>query len=310
MFSFSIARGRTMFHILSIVLGVLIAVMLTINSQFSLILGNFQSALIIHLVGLGILIPVLLLAGKRAKRERVPFYLLTAGVIGVALIFLNNICFNTIGASLSVSLIILGQTLAGQIIDVTGFLGMEKHPFHKGKLFGWILVIAGAAVMTGGSSGNAIYLFLALISGALVMLSTVINAQLAKRVGLLRGTSVNYAAGLVTAIVILLIMGSRPSEFAVIPSIHPLLIFGGGVLGVIIVSGLSTVVPRIPAVYSTILIFIGQVGAGLVLDYYILDSFAWLQAAGAVVIALGLLSKILVDVKEQKKAAALLEAAA
>lgn len=299
-----------MFHILSIVLGVLIAVMLTINSQFSLILGNLQSALIIHLVGLGILLPVLFLAGKRAKREGVPLYLLTAGVIGVVLIFSNNICFNNIGASLSISLIILGQTLTGQIIDVTGFLGMEKHPFHKKKLFGWILVIAGALVMTGGSSGSVIYLLLALASGALVMLSTVINAQLARRVGLLRGTSINYAAGLIAVLVLLLIMGSRPSNFAVLPSIHPLLIFGGGALGVIIVSGLSTVIPRIPAVYSTILIFIGQVGAGLVLDYYILDSFAWLQAIGAVIIALGLLVKVLVDLKEQNKAAAPAVAAA
>ncbi|MDC7231630.1 MAG: DMT family transporter [Spirochaetales bacterium] len=299
-----------MFYLLSITLGSLIALMLTVNSRFALELGNFQSSFIIHLAGFCILIPILLIKGRRKRTEGIPWYLLTGGAIGVSLIFLNNTCFNTIGASLTVALVILGQTLAGQIIDVTGFLGMEKHPFQKGKLFGWALIIAGAFIMTGGSSGNILYLFLALLSGAMVMLSGVVNAQLAKRAGLLRGTAVNYAAGVVTALIILLFMGSRPSDFSVLPSIHPVLIFGGAVLGVTIVPGLSLVIPRIPAVYSTILIFIGQCGTGLLIDYYLLDSFSRNQALGALVITAGLGAKVLVDLKGQKKTAAPVEAAA
>ena len=93
---------------------------------------------------------------------------------------------------------------------VIGFLGMKKHPFHRAKLSGWFLVLAGAAVMTGGNTGNGLYLLLALLSGVLVMVSTVINAQLAKRIGLLRGAIVNYSAGLVGVLVILLIIVDLP----------------------------------------------------------------------------------------------------
>lgn len=289
-----------MFSILSIILGIMISLMLTINSRFALILGNFQSTLIIHIVGLGILIPILLFKGRRERQEKVPFYLLLAGVIGVLLILLNNICFNTIGASLTVSLVILGQSLAGQLIDIAGFLGLEKHPYNRKKSFGWLLIFAGAAVMTGGSTGQLLYILTALISGALVMFTSVLNAILARKIGLLRGTAINYTAGFLTSILILLLMGSTLSDFTILPTIHPLLIFGGGSLGVLIVSGLSTVIPRIPAVYSTILIFIGQTGAGLVLDYYLLDRFSWFQAAGALLIAMGLMAKIMVDLQSRK----------
>lgn len=294
-----------MFHFLSIILGIMISMMLTINSQFALMLGNFQSTLIIHLVGLGIMIPVVLLSGEKKRGPKVPSYLYTAGMIGVLLIFLNNRCFNNIGASLTVSLVILGQTLAGQVIDATGFLGMKKHPFRISKVPGWILILSGAAVMTGGSTGNAFYLLLAFISGALVMISAVFNARLAASIGLMRGTALNYVVGLLTVILILLMMGSTPGEYKGLLSIHPLFVFGGGALGVVIVSGLSAVIPRIPAVYSTILVFIGQVGAGLIFDLLYLDRFSLYKAAGAVVITAGLLLIILGDLNDQKKAAAL-----
>lgn len=235
-----------MYQILATGLGILIALMITVNSQFGAALGNLPSSLIVHLVGLGMVSLVLLVRRESRRGVRVPFYLHLGGFVGVSLVLFNNICFQALGASLTIALGILGQTLGGQIVDVTGFLGMEKHRFRRGKLAGWVLVFGGALVMTEGGFGNWFFMVLAFVTGGLVMLASVLNAQLGRRIGLFRATRVNYIMGLLTILILLLLFKTGTEPFRALPKVPLLLVFGGGFLGMFITTGMNFVIPRSP----------------------------------------------------------------
>lgn len=63
------------------------------------------------------------------------------------MVLFNNLCFNKLGASLTLSLGLLGQSVAAVIIDHFGLFGMEKHKFQSGKITGFVLIFLGIAVM-------------------------------------------------------------------------------------------------------------------------------------------------------------------
>jgi transporter family-2 protein len=68
--------------VLSAVVGALVAVMVLANGFLSQEIGNYSASLMIHLLGMGML--VLLLLGQKSKtifRRDVPLYMYSAGTI-------------------------------------------------------------------------------------------------------------------------------------------------------------------------------------------------------------------------------------
>lgn len=129
--------------------GLLITVMITFNGVLSEHIGNYFSLIIIHMTGIATLL--LIFCFKREKpfaKSNLPMYLYMAGGIGVIMVILNNVCVNSIGVSLTISLGMFGQLVLSSIIDHFGLLGMEEYKFQKQKLIGFIIIIAGLIVMT------------------------------------------------------------------------------------------------------------------------------------------------------------------
>ena len=52
------------------------------------------------------------------------------------------------GTGLATILNILGQTLAGVVIDATGFLGIPKKPVTPRKIIGLAVMIVGTALIS------------------------------------------------------------------------------------------------------------------------------------------------------------------
>ncbi|MBN2656301.1 MAG: DMT family transporter [Spirochaetales bacterium] len=276
--------------------GVLIAFMVISNGILSGHIGNLLSLPVIHIAGLLMVTFILLISGEKKTGNKVPFHLNTGGLFGVLLVLFNNYCFDQLGASLTLSLGIIGQTIASMMADSTGFLGMKKYPFNRRKLAGLVLLLAGAVVMTDSWKGDAVPVIMALSAGAFVILSMIINSRLSLLVGTFRGVRRNYLAGLAGSLAVLLVFRPSPEPlFGMFLQIHPLFIFGGGFLGVLIVAGSNRILPKIPVIYASLLLFAGQAVTGIVSDLVTSGSLPVNRLAGVLLVLAGLFINMILE---------------
>ena len=283
-------------------IGSLLAVMILFNSLLSQYAGQALSILVLHIVGLATASMLLPFNSPPVKTDRKPLYLYLAGALGVFLVFSNNICFVALGASLTLSLVILGQTLGSVITDSFGLLGMAKHPLQRRKLVGLAIIIAGIILMIERMQFHPGYISLALGTGMVVVVIMILNSQLALRVGIFKGALFNYSTGLLTILAVILLTGADLSSArATLSGIHPLYIFGGGVTGVFAVAGINVVFPKIPTLYSTILLFSGQILTGVGIDFIVYDIISLHKPLGALVVLAGLFYSLLPEKKGRTK---------
>lgn len=141
-------------------------------------------------------------------------------------------------------------------------------------------------------------ILLAVLGGVLTTLSMVVSSTLGKKIGLIQSTVIHYIGGLIGGIFILIGLGSK-----IVPSITdmskmPLYIFLGGLIGVIVVYTSNIVIPKIPVVYSTLLMFSGQMLCAIIIDAIVMGDFSWIKLLGAAIVVLGVLYNSRVDAKE------------
>lgn len=136
---------------LSALSGVMIAVMLLMNGQLSVAWGSWAAAVIIHLVGLGVVLIWLLARRERPfVRSGMPFYLYLGGAVGAVATVFTNLSAPAIGVSATIALGLLGQTAASSLIDAMGILGAKKARFRLRSALGIALIAAGIWVMSLG----------------------------------------------------------------------------------------------------------------------------------------------------------------
>lgn len=136
-------------NIVSAFLGALIAIMIMFNGTLSDTVGNYASSVIIHMIGLFSIIVVLFITKSKIKIVKgIPFYLYSAGAIGVFTVLFNNLTFIKLGVSITLALGLLGQSLSSIIIDHFGLFGMKVIKFEKKKCIGLLFIILGIFVMT------------------------------------------------------------------------------------------------------------------------------------------------------------------
>ncbi len=132
-----------------------------------------------------------------------------------------------------------------------------------------------------------IYSLLALLSGGTVTTSILLNARLGAVKGLYKGVFVNYMTGMVVSLPIaLIISGLNFPQIEVNGML--MLALSGGIIGFVCVILSSHITPKIGILYITILLFIGQLGTGVVIDIIREGSFSIGKIIGGVVIVSGL----------------------
>lgn len=142
-----------------------------------------------------------------------------------------------------------------------------------------------------------IFIILAFLCGGITIVSMIINARLAQEIGTLQGGFVNYTVGLlVTVLVVFIIMFTGNFTTGNLSGI-PFYAFLGGFVGVMVVIASNIVIPKIPAIYTTILIFIGQIFTGIILDYFRLGSISIGKIIGGLLIIVGMLYNSYLDKK-------------
>lgn len=276
--------------------GLLVTMMGWLNSQLALNVGQLMSLLIFHFFAFSFIGLITVFAQPKSNTGRIPFHLYAGGMVGVLVVYLNNLCFIKLGVSVTLSMIIMGQSIGSVLTDSTGFLNMEKHHFRKKKLIGFSLMMVGILSIVEQWQLDYIYIFLALLTGILVLLSIILTAQLGLRAGVFKATRINYLTGLITVLFIIALKGFNvPGSLNTISGIHPAFLVGGGICGVLIVIGFNTVVPRIPAIYTTITMFLGQILTGLIIDLNMGRMISAGLIIGCLLVFGGLMINIFID---------------
>ena len=143
-------------------------------------------------------------------------------------------------------------------------------------------------------------ILLAILGGVLTTLSMIVSSTLGKKIGLIQSTIIHYIGGLIGGVFILIGIGSASTPSIVDMSRMPMYIFLGGIIGVIVVYTSNIVIPKIPVVYSTLLMFSGQMLCAIIIDTIVMGEFSWQKLLGAIVVILGIFYNSKVDSKENK----------
>lgn len=283
-----------MYYFASLLIGILVAVMIAVNGGLTTFYGVYSATVIIHIVGLILIGTIIGVRREKPFAKRLPWYLYIGGVLGVATTASVNFAFGKISLSAILALGLFGQSVAGALVDQFGWFGMRKHPFRAHQIPGILLVAGGIGWMMGGDF--PIWPVLAVFgSGVLLVISRSYNSRLADETSLYISTFFNYVCGLVTAIPVFLLLGSHEPVWAGLMLAPNWWAYLGGAIGVATVWLSNVVVVKIPQLYITLLMFVGQVFTGVLLDALGSGAFSTANLIGGALVALGLALNLLFE---------------
>lgn len=143
-----------------------------------------------------------------------------------------------------------------------------------------------------------LYIILAVLGGCITIVSMIINSHLAKKIGVFQGTLINYIVGLLSTILLIAIVRTSLSFSFDSFSKIPFWAFLGGIVGVTVVASSNIIIPKIPIIYTSLLIFVGQLFTGILIDYLRIGFVSKGKIIGGILILLGLIYNSNVDKKE------------
>ena len=289
-----------MYYLISLMIGILVAVMITVNGGLTALYGVYSATVIIHIVGLILIGGIIFFRREKPFAKRLPWYLYIGGVLGVATTASTNFAFGKISVSAILAVSLFGMSIAGVLVDQFGLFGMKKHPFRAHQVPGILLVMGGIFWMMGGE-----FVLLPVLavfgSGVLLVISRSYNSRLADETSMYISTFFNYVCGLATAIPVFLLFGrNEPVWAGLVLSPHWWSYFGGAI-GVATVWLSNVVVVKIPQLYITLLMFVGQVFTGVLLDALIDGAFSTANIIGAVLVSFGLALNLLLERRASRR---------
>jgi len=269
--------------------------MVVFNGELTSFYGVYISTAIIHIVGL-IFVSILCVLKKIPLiTKKISFLLYTGGAIGVLTILFNNLAFNKISVSAIVALSLLGQAITSIIIDNYGFFDMPKQVFNKKKYISLLFMILGVIYML--STFNSVMIvpiILSFLTGITVVTSRTINARLAQKTSMLASTWYNYLVGSLVSFLMLIIF-FKNIDFTPFSFSKNISMYLGGILGVVTVLLSNITVTKISSYYMTLLLFVGQIFSGIILDVILTNEFSTINLVGGILVSIGLSLDLWID---------------
>jgi transporter family-2 protein len=141
-----------------------------------------------------------------------------------------------------------------------------------------------------------LYILSGISAGIVVVFARSINANLARKIGLNSSTFFNFIVGLIVSFIVLILLGDGLGSYSKVDiGVIPSWAYIGSVLGVGVVFLSNYTAMRISAFYLTLLIFIGQLFSGVLIDFVILDSLSIGKLLGGLLVLIGLSYNLLLD---------------
>lgn len=283
-----------MYYLMSILAGVVISVMVSLNGGLTASYGTYSASVIIHIIGVIFAASICVIRKEHIQiKSRAPLWAYLGGAIGVLTTLFNNYAYGRISMTSIVALGLLGQSLSSVVLDSFGWLGVEKRQANKSCVVGYLAAIIGMFIMIDKSVSGAVFtVVLSLSAGITVVISRTVNSRLSTETNPLLGSFINHLVGLPICIVLALCL-QRP-VWLMSTGAKPWMYLGGA-LGVVTVLLFNVTVPRVSAYRLTLLAFIGQIFTGIALDLVLGLECSTSTFAGGLVIAIGLLANMVLE---------------
>ena len=112
-------------------------------------IGGASSSLIVHLGGaVASLVLLIVRKGELIQEWRsLPWYMLGCGAFGLVLYLSLTHTVPKVGAATAITLLIVGQLLAGLVIEHIGAFGVATRAVDPGRITAVMLLLAGAYLM-------------------------------------------------------------------------------------------------------------------------------------------------------------------
>ncbi|WP_369900144.1 DMT family transporter [Bacillus manliponensis] len=136
---------------------------------------------------------------------------------------------------------------------------------------------------------------IAILAGVSIVVSRIINANLAKKIGTFQGTFFNYVTGLLVSILFLFFSSESLSLSTTTLQSIPFAAYLGGLVGVIVIVASNYITPKISSFYLTLFIFVGQLFMGVVIDFFTLHDISIGKVVGGLLVLLGLTYNLMLD---------------
>lgn len=147
----------------------------------------------------------------------------------------------------------------------------------------------------------ALAIVLVVISGVTIVLARITNARLAITAGQHYSSLMNYITGFVGAIILFLIMG-MPVNTPIDASKLSFMAYLGGAVGLASVYLCNMMTPKVSAIQFTLLLFLGQLFSGLLIDYFLDGTFSAGKTIGGILVMVGMVINVLADRQGVSKA--------
>ena len=147
-----------------------------------------------------------------------------------------------------------------------------------------------------------IYILVAILSGVSIVVSRIINSRLGDEIGVFQSTFYNFLTGLLFSMIILFFSSENMNISSEVLSSTPIIAYLGGLIGVISITLSNYVAPKISAFYMALLIFIGQLFTGIIIDYFTLGQLSIGKIIGGIIVCIGLAYNLNLDKKETETA--------
>lgn len=140
-----------------------------------------------------------------------------------------------------------------------------------------------------------IYILFAILCGVSNVLSRSVNFVLSEKIGMYQSTLFNYIFGLFGSFLLLLISGETFKLLTASYYEAPWFVYAGGLLGVVVVTMLSFLSSKVSSFYLTLLLFVGQLFTGIIIDALSTGKISFYQVIGGALVVLGLTYNLYID---------------
>lgn len=136
---------RTLVVLAAVVCGVAVAIQAQFTGAMQRQVGTLESTFITYFSG-GLIIALIILAargGNLAAARTLPWYVWSAGLLGLVIIFTLSLSVGQIGLVPALVIITVSQFVVGALINHFGLLGASVNPIDIPKLAGLVLLGLG-----------------------------------------------------------------------------------------------------------------------------------------------------------------------